>query len=236
MALNALIVGGNGGIGLAFVEHLLADENYEIIATYRSSCPELSHPRLQWMQLDAADEEQVSGFCMQLGEVDLCVIAVGMLHDELSQPEKATRHIEADYFQRSMRVNVLPTLLLAKCLAGHFRHKRPAVFATISARVGSIGENQLGGWYSYRASKAALNQVLKTLSIEWKRNLKNVTVAALHPGTTDTDLSRPFHRNLPPGQLQTAEQSVSAMMQVIDGLTPAQTGQFWSFDGEQLPW
>ena len=133
-------------------------------------------------------------------------------------------------------VNALPTLLFSRFLATKFRHKQPAVFATISARVGSIEENYLGGWYSYRASKAALNQVLKTLAIEWRRNLPNVCVAALHPGTTDTALSKPFKKNVPEDQLFSADQSVAYMMKVIDKLEPELSGRFWSFDSTQLPW
>jgi len=127
-------------------------------------------------------------------------------------------------------------LLLAKHLHGKFRHGRPAVFATVSAKVGSIEDNRLGGWFSYRASKAALNMCLKTLAIEWHRSLPNVAVTALHPGTTDTALSRPFQRNVPDGQLFTPEQGVTRMLNVLDGLNSADSGQFLAFDGEKLPW
>ena len=162
--------------------------------------------------------------------------AAGFLHNDYFTPEKSTRQITTDYFLTSMMVNTLPTLLFARYLVKQLKHKQPAVFATVSARVGSIEENYLGGWYSYRSSKAALNQVLKTLSIEWRRNLKNVCVAALHPGTTDTGLSRPFQKNVSEKDLFTADQSVAYMMKVIKGLTPEKSGKFWSFDGEILPW
>jgi len=130
----------------------------------------------------------------------------------------------------------LPSLLLAKHLHSKFRHGRPGVFATVSAKVGSIEDNRLGGWFSYRASKAALNMCLKTLAIEWRRSLPNVAVAALHPGTTDTALSVPFQHNVPPEQLFTPRQSVDYLVEVLDGLKPAQSGQFLAFDGEELPW
>ena len=130
----------------------------------------------------------------------------------------------------------MPTLLLAKYLHGSFRHGRPSVFATVSAKVGSIEDNRLGGWYSYRASKAALNMCLKTLAIEWARTLPNVAVTALHPGTTDTALSRPFQRHVPPQHLFSPSQSVDYLLEVLDGLIPAQSGRFLAFDGEVLPW
>ena len=102
--------------------------------------------------------------------------------------------------------------------------------------MGSIGDNRLGGWYSYRASKAALNMCVKTLAIEWGRTLPNVAVAALHPGTTDTGLSKPFQRNVPPGQLFAPAQTAGYLLEVLDGLVPANSGQFLAFDGERLPW
>ena len=235
--MKALVVGGSGGIGQAFVQYLLDQDHVDQIhATYHLQPPQISDDRLHWKQVDVTREAEIEKLCAELDEIDFCINAVGLLHDDQHGPEKSTRQIDADYFIKSMTVNALPTMLLAKHIVPLFKHKRPAVFATVSARVGSIEENYLGGWYSYRASKAALNMILKTLSIEWKRNLRNVTVAALHPGTTDTRLSRPFHKNVPSEQLFGPAKSVGYMMQVIDRLTPEYSGRFWSFDGENLPW
>lgn len=236
--MRAVVIGGNGGIGSAFVDHLVSRTGRSVVATHhRRGVPEGLHDRdLEWCQLDASDEQQVEAFCRHLGDVELFINAVGMLHDAEHGPEKSTRQIDSDHFLRSISLNTLPTLLFAKHLVKNLRHGQTAVFATVSARVGSIGENCLGGWYSYRASKAALNQVLKTLAIEWRRNLPNVCVAALHPGTTDTPLSAPFQKNVPQGQLFSPQQSVGYMMQVLERLTPQQSGRFWSFDGEILPW
>lgn len=235
--MQAVVIGGSGGIGGAFVAHLADQTHYELIATYRSKVPEGSlSEAAQWHPLDVEDAEQIGEFCAQLGEVGLFINAVGMLHTASQGPEKSLRQIDPEFFLQSIRINTLPTLLFAQHLPKHFRHQQPAVFATVSARVGSIEENHLGGWYSYRASKAALNQALKTTAIEWQRNLRNVCVAALHPGTTDTALSRPFQRNVPAEQLFTPQHSVTCMMNVIERLTPEKTGRFWSFDGEILPW
>ena len=235
--MNALVIGGNGGIGRALLEGLSERGEYDRIhATWHNSEPAWSGAAVSWHQLDVTDEDSMQSLAAALGDVDLCINAVGMLHDASFTPEKATRHINTDYFLKSMTVNTLPTLLLAKHLGKCFRHGRQAHFATVSARVGSIGENYLGGWYSYRASKAALNQVLKTLSIEWKRSLPNVIVSALHPGTTDTALSAPFQKNLPAGQLFEPAKTAGYLLDVLDSLTPEQSGGFWSFDGERLPW
>ena len=238
--MKIVILGASGGIGNAFVQAYAnqADTaNHEIVATYHHHRPELTHPNVSLYQADITDEPQVQQLAAQLDEVDMLINAVGMLHTADFGPEKSTRDLNSAQFIESMRINSLPTLLLAKHFAKRFRHRRPAIFATVSARVGSIEENYLGGWYSYRASKAALNQSLKTLSIEWRRNLKNVCVAALHPGTTDTSLSKPFQANVPAAQLFAPQQSVEYMIKnVIEQLTPAQSGRFWSFDGTHLPW
>ena len=235
--MNALIMGGSGGIGRAFVDYLLKQEEASVIhTTYHQHYPDLDEKRVILHRVDVSREAEIENLCSQLDEIDLCINAVGMLHDPVNGPEKSTRQIDPDFFMKNMTVNALPTLLLAKHITPHFKHRRPAHFATVSARVGSIEENYLGGWYSYRSSKAALNMILKTLSIEWKRSLPNVTVSALHPGTVETRLSGPFQKNVPAGQLFNAAKSVGQMMQVIGQLTPKQSGNFWSFDGEKLPW
>ena len=235
--MKIVIVGGSGGIGNAFVEALASrPEVGEVIATFRRNPPVSRHPRVTWQQLDLADEAAIRDWAAQTGDIDWLINAAGILHTRAQGPEKTVRHVDPAFFMESVRINALPALLLAKHLHDRFRHGRPAVFATVSAKVGSIEDNRLGGWFSYRASKAALNMCLKTLAIEWRRSLPNVVVAALHPGTTDTALSRPFQRNVPPSQLFAPEYSVSCMLKVLDGLTPAQSGQFLAFDGERLPW
>ncbi len=115
-------------------------------------------------------------------------------------------------------------------------HRERAVFASISARVGSIGDNRLGGWYAYRGAKAAQNMFTKTLSVEWARSRRNVTCVALHPGTTDTELSRPFQANVPPEKLFPPERTVRQLLGVIDGLVTGDTGRFLAWDGSEIPW
>jgi NAD(P)-dependent dehydrogenase (short-subunit alcohol dehydrogenase family) len=110
------------------------------------------------------------------------------------------------------------------------------VFASISARVGSIGDNRLGGWYAYRGAKAAQNMFTRTLAIEWARSRRNVVCVALHPGTTDTDLSRPFQANVAPDKLFDRGRTVRQLLAVIDRLTPADTGRFYAWDGSEIPW
>ncbi len=237
MNVNIVVAGGSGGIGSAFVEALAQrTPAANIIATYHRRLPDTEHAKVSWQQLDLTDAAAIQDWASAIGEVDWLINAAGMLHTPEQGPEKTIRQVDPDFFLQSMLVNALPSLLLAKHLHGKFRHGRPAIFATVSAKVGSIEDNRLGGWVSYRASKAALNMCLKTLAIEWQRTLPNVAVAALHPGTTDTALSRPFQRNVPREQLFTPKKSVSGLLNVLDNLKPSQTGQFFAFDGERLAW
>jgi NAD(P)-dependent dehydrogenase (short-subunit alcohol dehydrogenase family) len=235
--MNVLVVGGSGGIGGAMTEAFCAREDVgAVVATCRSHSPTFSHPKLRWERLDVTVEASVARLFETLPPLDYLVNAVGVLHSAAGGPEKTISRFEPEFFLRSMQLNAMPTLLLARHAQALFKGRPRAVFAAISARVGSIGDNQLGGWFSYRCSKAALNMALKTLSIEWRRTLPNVVVAALHPGTTDTALSAPFQANVPPASLFDPARSAANLLGVIDGLEPARSGRFWSWDGSELPW
>jgi NAD(P)-dependent dehydrogenase (short-subunit alcohol dehydrogenase family) len=164
------------------------------------------------------------------------IVAAGLLHRDGLGPERDWRQIDAEWMLESFRVNSVLPALVAKHFLPRLRHKERSVFAALSARVGSIGDNRLGGWHSYRASKAALNQLVRTLSIELRRKNPAAVIAALHPGTVDSGMSRPFQRNLAPGQLQTADAAAARLWTVIDGLGPADSGGFFGPDSSALPW
>ncbi|MGB5605218.1 MAG: SDR family NAD(P)-dependent oxidoreductase [Gammaproteobacteria bacterium] len=235
--MNITIIGGSGGIGQAFVRQLvLRPDVSSIHATFNRKKPEFSHAKVTWHPLDITDEAAIQAWSEKPGDIDWLINTAGMLHTPDRGPEKSIRHFDPGFFIENMMTNAMPSLLLAKHLQVNFKHGRPALFAAISARVGSIEDNRLGGWVSYRSSKAALNMCLKTLAIEWQRTLPNVAVAALHPGTTNTALSRPFQRHVPKGQLFSPDHSVACMLNVLDTLEPNATGQFHAFDGEILPW
>ena len=246
---NILIVGASRGIGFCFVKTLLEQKNnIQLYATYRDqeTAQDLFKLQLKYssylnlLQLDVTEEEQISNLATKLkqeiSDIHLLVNCVGFLHKDNIKPEKSLRHINSNNLLTSFQVNSIATVLLAKYLLPFFRHSEPSIFAAVSAKVGSIGDKYLGGWYGYRASKTALNMFLKNISIEYKRTCPHTVVVALHPGTTDTDLSKPFQKNVPPEKLFSVERTVNQLLKIIDNLTENDTGEFFSWDGSRLPW
>lgn len=246
---NILIVGASRGIGFGFVKTLLEQKkNIKIYATYRNkeNAEDLFKLQLEYssslnlLELDVTEEEQINNFAKQLkkeiSDIHLLVNCVGFLQKDNIKPEKSLRHIDSKNLLTYFQINSIATVLLAKYLLPFFRHSEPSIFAAVSAKVGSIGDNYLGGWYGYRASKTALNMFLKNISIEYKRTCPHTVVVALHPGTTDTDLSKPFQKNVPPEKLFSVERTVNQLLKIIDNLTENDTGQFFSWDGSRLPW
>jgi len=232
------LIAGTGGIGKALAARLLEDARFDTIYLLSRTQPStpLDPERIRWIQTEITDSESVKSSAGKLGEIDWVVNTAGILHTDNYGPEKSVNHIDMDWFLRSMEVNVLPTLYLAQNLTPKLNHGRPAVFSAISARVGSIGDNQLGGWSSYRASKAALNMCLKNIANEWRLKLKNVSVAALHPGTTDTELSKPFQKNVPANKLFSPAQTADYLYDIFNSLTPEKSGRFWAWDGSEIEW
>jgi NAD(P)-dependent dehydrogenase (short-subunit alcohol dehydrogenase family) len=242
----ALIVGAGQGIGLGFVRQLLARKEIGyLFATYRSveSATELlaiTDRRLHCLQLDITDESQIAAAIdrikSQTAKLHYTINCVGVLHDGEMQPEKSLRQIDSARLLRYFQVNSIGAMLLFKQIQPLLKHEDRSIVATISAKVGSIGDNQLGGWYGYRASKAALNMFIKTTSIEYQRTCPKVIIVALHPGTTDTKLSLPFQRNVPPEKLFSVDRTVTQLLTVIDELADRDSGEFFNWDGNRLPW
>jgi NAD(P)-dependent dehydrogenase (short-subunit alcohol dehydrogenase family) len=243
---HALVVGASQGIGLAFVQQLLALPAVEqVYAACRHpeqaiALQQLESDRLMLIPMDTTDEAQVAaGIATIMANTDrlnFVINCVGVLHDGNLQPEKGLRQINADRLLQYFQVNSISAILLAKHLLPLFKHDQPSVFATISAKVGSITDNGLGGWYGYRASKVALNMLMKTTAIEYRRSCPNNIVALLHPGTTATRLSEPFQRNVPPEKLFPPEKTVGYLLDVIAQLTPPDSGEFFGWNGDRLPW
>jgi NAD(P)-dependent dehydrogenase (short-subunit alcohol dehydrogenase family) len=247
---QALVQGASRGIGLEFVRQLLAqpavggvfagcrapDQADELVALAAND------PRLQVVPLDVAEEASIAAASATVaGATDrlhLVLNCAGILHGGAAAlaPEKRLADVRPEALAASFAVNAFGPLLIANHFEQLLAHRERAVFASISARVGSIGDNRLGGWYAYRGAKAAQNMFTKTLAIEWARTRRNVVCVALHPGTTDTGLSRPFQANVPPDKLFSPERTVRQLLEVIDRLTPAETGRFVSWDGSEIRW
>ena len=170
------------------------------------------------------------------GDIQLVIVASGLLHDKAMKPEKALRQIDKDNFARSMAVNAIGPALIIKHFAPLMPYSGKTVVAVVSARVGSISDNFLGGWYAYRASKAAVNQIVRTTSIEIARKNQEAVVLALHPGTTDTDLSKPFQGGVAKSRLFSPDHSAKCMLRTIDDVSAADSGKLLSWDGSELPY
>jgi NAD(P)-dependent dehydrogenase (short-subunit alcohol dehydrogenase family) len=248
----ALVLGANRGIGLGFVKRILAHNTVSLIyGTYRhrASAAELyalaaDEPRLRLLALDVTEESQIEACLLTIGQelkesgrlLTHVINCVGLLHQGDLQPEKSLRQIDAANLVTYFQVNSIASILLAKHLVPLLKQADRVVFATLSAKVGSIGDNQLGGWYGYRASKAALNMFMKSIALEYRRTCKGAIVVVLHPGTTDTRLSQPFQRNVAPEKLFSVDRCVEQLSKVMAGLTIEDSGEFFSWDGTRLPW
>ena len=237
---NAVVVGASGGLGHAFAEALLADANMGRLLACSRSDPGLDHPRAAWQRLDLEDEATIEAAAeaagSTLGPLHLVIVATGLLHDGSGlQPEKTWRTLEAEALERASRVNAVGPALLAKHFLPHLDRSRKSAFAVVTARVGSISDNQLGGWYAYRASKAGANMLVRTLSIELTRRNPGALCVALHPGTVDTSLSKPFQGGVPEGKLFTPAQSATYLLDVLDNLGPDDSGQLYAWDGQRIP-
>jgi NAD(P)-dependent dehydrogenase (short-subunit alcohol dehydrogenase family) len=194
------------------------------------------------VRLDVTDEPGIEAAARQVASatdrLHLVVNCAGILHGGPARmaPEKRLADVQPSALAAGFAVNAFGPLLAAKHFERLLAHRERAVFASISARVGSIGDNRLGGWHTYRGAKAAQNMFTRTLAIEWARTRRNVVCVALHPGTTDTELSWPFQANVPPEKLFAPERTVRQLLEVIDRLTPADTGRFFAWDGSEIPW
>ena len=226
--ITAVVFGASGGIGSAFVKHLAAHENVLTVHALSRS-PAASSGKVRFTGCDVTDEEQVSAAADAIGgPIQLCIIATGVLHGDDLAPEKSTSAVDAGMMAELLRINTIAPSMAAKHFLPLLDRERKSALAALSARVGSIGDNRIGGWHSYRASKAALNQIIRTMSIELGRKNKQALIVGLHPGTVDTGLSGPFQKNVPEGRLFSPDFSTGEMLAVLNRLGPRDSG--WCFD------
>ncbi len=245
---NVLICGASRGIGLSLCAALLARDDVAqvwAVARQASTSKELATlaeqygQRIKRIDCDARNEQSLEALVSETlagcDHLHLVISTLGILHQDGAKAEKGLAQLTLASLQASFATNTFAPILLLKHLLPLLR-KQPSTFAALSARVGSIGDNRLGGWYSYRASKAALNQLLHTASIELKRLNPASTVLAIHPGTTDTELSQPFQANVPEGQLFEPAFSADRIIEVVGAHGPADSGTFWDWDDKPIVW
>ncbi len=183
-----------------------------------------------------SDLQHVADATRPLDGLHLVINCAGVLHGAGLSPEKSIEQASKASLERVFALNAFAPLLLAQVLLPQLCKKQRAVFASLSARVGSISDNRAGGWYAYRASKAAQNQLLKTFSIEWKRRNPKGTCLILHPGTVDTPLSTPFQARVPAEKLFDAQRAACQLLTIISQCSPSDSGRFIAWDGKEVPW
>ncbi len=235
--MRAVVIGASGGLGEALSTGL-AGRGWDGAALSRSGLAP-SGRGLTPGRIDLEQEDSIQAAAAQIrahGPVDLVVVASGLLSDGQDlQPEKSYRHQSRPAFERVFAVNSIGPALVAN----HFRPLMPrqgrAVFAVLSARIGSISDNQIGGWHAYRASKAALNMLVRNYAIEEGRRNRACIAVSLHPGTVDTALSQPFQANVPAGRLFSPAHAAACLLDVLDGLAPAQSGKAFDWKGDEIP-
>ncbi len=230
MSTSAVVIGASGGIGAAFVEALTDEGAFERIHGFGRSMPGDAH-------LDLTDEASIAAAAAIVAKgpaPTLVIVATGVLHEGDRGPEKSIRELDAAWLARNYAINAIGPALVAKHMLPLMPRAGRAVFAVLSARVGSIGDNRLGGWYGYRASKAALNQLVRTIAIEDKRRNSSGIVVGLHPGTVDTGLSKPFQGNVQPGHLFAPDRGAVQLLDVIDGLKAPDSGKVFAWDGAEI--
>lgn len=237
--LRAAVIGSSGGIGSSLLNLLSqSPQGSTLYAISRSAQPQAGSSAIP-VPLDLRDEGSIAAAARQIAEqgpLQLVVVATGVLQRlPPLRPERSWRELDSASMAEAYAVNTIGPALVAKHFLDLLAPRGKSVFAALSARVGSIEDNRLGGWISYRASKAALHQVIRTCAIELTRRNPGACCVALHPGTVDTPLSRPFQANVPAVKLFSAETAATQLLRVIDGLQPSSTGQAFAWDGERLP-
>ncbi len=229
------IVVGSGGIGNSISDFLKTNApKLDVKVCGRSVTNEKD------IYFDLEDDHSFDSFENHISHLKqplrLVINTSGFLHSDNLKPEKRLSHINRSIIIKNFSVNSIAPILLAKSIERFIKPELPFSFASLSARVGSIGDNRLGGWYSYRASKAAQNQLLKTLSIEWSRKFPNTIVSILHPGTCDTKLSKPFQTAVPKDKLFSPKQASEYLINIIADQKPCDSGKFLAWDSRIIPW
>ena len=237
--MRAVIIGATGGIGRAFVSQLAARPDIEAVHALSRTGTADPDAKVKADKIDLTDEASIAACAAAIaaeGHPELVIVAAGILSDGAAlKPEKSYKQQDLSAFERVFAINTFGPGLVAKHFLPIMPRSGRAVFAALSARVGSISDNRIGGWHAYRASKAALNMLIRNYAIEQSRRNQDFIALSLHPGTVDTALSKPFQSGVPDKQLFTAEQSATYLLSVIEQASPADSGKAFDWAGKEIP-
>ncbi|MDB9763577.1 SDR family NAD(P)-dependent oxidoreductase [Gammaproteobacteria bacterium] len=234
MQKKIVIIGASGAIGKAFVDLYSKIDTVEHVFSFSKTQIDFSSSKVKSFSIDIEDEISVKKAAEVIGtqKIDIVIVATGILHNKDFGPEKSIKDLDPDNFLKVLKINTIGPAIIGKHFLPLLTKDQKSVFAFLSARVGSISENKLGGWYSYRASKTALNQVVKNFSIEVFRTNPNAVILGLQPGTVESNLSQPFKKNVAREKLFTPEYSAEMLAKVILNSTQKNSGDLLSWDGE----
>ena len=234
----AVVIGASGGIGSAFVDALCADKGFTHIFALSRSGHEFNDTRVQSLFIDLDDETSIANaalVCAQAGPCHVMINAVGVLHGPGGiKPEKALKELDSVKMAKLFALNTIGPALVLKYFSPIMARDERAILATLSARVGSISDNHLGGWYTYRATKAALNQIIKTTAIELQTRRKHLICVGLHPGTVRSAMSEPFLASYKANEIFSADFAAKSMLNVLSGLEPKDSGRIFAWDGVEI--
>ena len=238
MKKTIAIIGSSGAIGNSICEVLLNEYPIKKLYKFSRKIQSKDTDKIKNIAIDIEDENSIKESLKNIPKdvkFDLIFVATGLLHNENEIfPEKSIKDINTDMFKKVLLVNAIGPALIGKYFIPLMKKDIKSVFAFLSAKVGSISDNKIGGWYSYRASKAALNQIIKNFSIEIRRNNKNAIFVGLQPGTVKSFLSKPFQENVNSQTLFTPNYSAKKLLKLIDSLDYEDSGKLFSWNGEEI--
>jgi len=233
--LKIVVVGATGAIGKAMLNIFAANDKIDKIFAISRSELEFDSPKVTKIRCDFLDEKSLENLDSEIdSDIDIVIVATGILHEADLQPEKNIKELSYKNMEQIFKINLFAPTIIGKYLLPKLVKDKRAVFAAISARVGSISDNHLGGWYSYRASKAALNMMLKNFAIEMSRTNNQKIVIALHPGTVKSKLSDPFSQFVKPEKLFSPEFAAESLINVIDSVNIKDSGKIFAYDGKVI--
>jgi NAD(P)-dependent dehydrogenase (short-subunit alcohol dehydrogenase family) len=236
--ISAVILGSSGGLGRAFVQALLASSDTQTVMAISRTEQEWEDSRVVGVPMDIEEEasiERAAKLCAPLGPFNLLINAIGLLHGpDGARPEKGLRDLSAARLAKLMAVNAIGPALVLKHFSALMDRDKPSFMASLSARVGSISDNRLGGWYGYRAAKAALNQFVRTSAVELAVKRPKLTCVALHPGTVRTSMSQPFLATYSANEIFAPDFAATSLLDVLADLTPAKTGRVFDWAGQEI--